>query len=160
MSPPKKGRGPIGVEYRKTGEIKPSASNSRKHGPEQIDKIVRSIESIGWTKPIIIDEKDEILAGHGAHQAALQMGEETVPTIKRSGLTSAQKKAYRIADNKIAEGSEWDNNILAKEFAELTRMGFDMSLTGFNPTEIEFMLAPPPTVPPATGLATTLTVPV
>ena len=148
MSPPKKGRGPIGVEYRKTGEIKPSASNSRKHGPEQIDKIVRSIESIGWTKPIIIDEKDEILAGHGAHQAALQMGEETVPTIKRSGLTSAQKKAYRIADNKIAEGSEWDNNILAKEFAELTRMGFDMSLTGFNPTEIEFMLAPPPTVPP------------
>lgn len=148
MSPPKKGRGPIGVEYRKTGEIKPSASNSRKHSPEQIDKIVRSIESIGWTKPIIIDEKDEILAGHGAHQAALQMGEETVPTIKRSELTSAQKKAYRIADNKIAEGSEWDNNILAKEFAELTSMGFDMSLTGFNPTEIEFMLAPPPTVPP------------
>lgn len=148
VSPPKKGRGPLRVDYVPIGKVKPSDKNSRKHDPHQIDKIVASIEAVGWTKPIIVDEDYEILAGHGAYQAAQQLGMAEVPVILRAGLTAAQRRAYRIADNKIAEQSQWDNSVLASEFAELTRMGFDMSLTGFNPSEIEFMLAPPPQLPP------------
>jgi len=148
VSPPKKGRGPLRVDYVPIAKVKPSEKNSRKHDPNQIDKIVASIEAVGWTKPIIVDEDYEILAGHGAYQAAQQLGMAEVPVILRAGLTAAQRRAYRIADNKIAEQSQWDNSVLASEFAELTRMGFDMSLTGFNPSEIEFMLAPPPQLPP------------
>ena len=147
MTPNKKGRGPISVEYRKTLDLKPYANNQRQHSPAQIDAIARSIEAVGFTKPVIIDEKDEILAGHGAWMAAQQLGLPDIPTIKRSGLTAGQKKAYRIADNRLAETSTWDDKALAAEFAELTRMGFDMSLTGFNQTDIEFLLQPPPTDP-------------
>lgn len=144
----KKGRGPLRVDYKPTNSLKPHPQNSRTHTPQQIDEIIRSIQAVGWTKPIIVDEKNEILAGHGAHQAALQMGMEEVPTILRAGLTSAQKKAYRIADNRLAEQSSWDHKVLTAEFAELKRMGYDLSLTGFDPSEIEFMLAPPPSIAP------------
>lgn len=143
MTTPKKGRGPLRVDYLPIGKLKPHPKNARSHSPAQIDEIVRSIQAVGWTKPIIVDEKLEILAGHGAYQAAQQMGMGEVPTIMRAGLTSAQKKAYRISDNKIAEKSTWDERLLADEFAELKRMGFDMSLTGFDPAEIEFILKPP-----------------
>lgn len=146
---PGKGHGPLRIDYWEVGKVKPSPDNSRSHSPAQIDELARMISSpVGWTKPIIIDEKGVILAGHGAYQAALQLGMETVPVIMRAGLTAAQKKAYRIADNKLAEKSAWDPTILGKEFAELQRMGFDMSMTGFDPSEIEFILAPPPAVPP------------
>lgn len=147
MTPNKKGRGPISVEYRKTLDLQPYPNNQRQHSPAQIDAIARSIEAVGFTKPVIIDERDEILAGHGAWMAAQQLGLPEIPTIKRSGLTAGQKKAYRIADNRLAETSTWDDKALAAEFAELTRMGFDMSLTGFNQTDIEFLLQPPPTDP-------------
>lgn len=153
--PPKKkpahqqraGHGPLKLEYTKTAGIRPYPANQRTHSPAQIDEIARSIEAVGWTKPIIVDEKGEILAGHGAWMAAQQLGMDTVPTITRYGLTAGQKKAYRIADNKLAEKSTWDDKLLAKELAELRRMGFDMSLTGFDPNEIEFMLQPPPIDP-------------
>lgn len=148
MFPPKKGRCPLRVDYKPTNSLKPHPQNSRTHTPGQIDEIIRSIQAVGWTKPIIVDEKNEILAGHGAHQAALQMGMDEVPTILRAGLTSAQKKAYRIADNRLAEQSTWDHKILTAEFADLKRMGYDLSLTGFDPSEIEFMLAPPPAITP------------
>lgn len=154
MAPPKKGRGPLRVDYKPTNDLKPHPQNSRTHTPRQIDEIIRSIEAVGWTKPIIVDEKLEILAGHGAHQAALQMGLDEIPTIMRAGLTSGQKKAYRIADNRLAEQSTWDEKILATEFAELKRMGYDLSLTGFDPSEIEFMLAPPPAITPEPPAAT------
>jgi len=131
------------VEYRAVGQIKPSKSNSRAHSPAQIDAIRRSIDAVGWTKPIIIDERGEILAGHGAYQAALQGGEAQVPTITRTGLSAAQKRAYRIADNKLAEQSTWDTNILVGELADLAKMGYDLGLTGFDQGEIEFLLAPP-----------------
>lgn len=151
MTPPKKGRGPLRVDYRKTSELKPAASDPRQHPPEQIDKIRRSIEAVGWTKPIIVDEKLEILAGRGAWLAAQQMGLAEVPTIMRAGLTAAQKRAYRLADNRIAEGSTWDAGLLAAEFKALTSMGFDVSLTGFSQTEVDFHLKAPivnPTEPP------------
>ena len=141
------GHGPLKVEYVKTAGIRPYPGNQRSHSPAQIDEIARSIEAVDWTKPIIVDDKGEILAGHGAWMAAQQLGMDTVPTITRYGLTAGQKKAYRIADNKLAEKSTWDDKLLAKELAELRRMGFDMSLTGFDPTEVEFMLQPPPIDP-------------
>jgi DNA modification methylase len=131
------------VDYRKTADLKPSKHNSRSHSPAQIDEIRRSIEAVGWTKPIIVDEKDEILAGHGAHLAAQQMGLEEVPTILRAGLTSAQKRAYLIADNRLAEKSTWDLPVLALEFKALRDMGYDMSLTGFSQTEVDFHLKAP-----------------
>lgn len=145
--PASKGRGPLRVVYRKAEEIKPYPKNPYVHSPEQIDQIARSIENVGWTKPIIVDENIEILAGHGAYQAGLQLGHKQMPTIMRAGLTSAQRRAYRIWDNKAARKSQEDVALLAGEFADLKRMGFDLSLTGFEPTEIEFMLAPPPQAP-------------
>lgn len=147
MTPQKKGRGPLRVDYVEIGKVKPSKNNTRTHSPEQIDAIRKSIEAVGWTKPIIVDEKYEILAGHGAYMAAQQMGEKEVPIILRAGLTSAMRRAYRIADNKLAEKSEWDTGMLAAEFADLQKMGFDMSLTGFDQSDIDFMLKP--AIPPA-----------
>jgi len=148
-TPPKAGRGSLKVEYLPTAAIRPSKHNARTHSPAQITAIIASIDNVGWTKPIIIDEKREILAGHGAFQAALQKGMDEVPTIMRSGLTAAQKRAYRIADNKVAEKSEWDSTILAGEFIALREMGFDVLATGFDPTEIAFILQPPPASGPA-----------
>jgi DNA modification methylase len=124
--------------------VKPAKGNTRVHPPEQITEIMRSIEEFGWTKPIIVDEKREILAGHGAYQAALQMGMTEVPIIQRAGLSQAQKRAYRTADNKIGENSAWDTKLLATELGALKDMGFDMTLTGFKPGEIEALLRPPP----------------
>jgi len=135
------------VDYVPIGKVKPSKNNTRTHSPAQIDAIRKSIEAVGWTKPIIVDDKFEILAGHGAYMAAQQSGMTEVPIIQRSGLTSAMRRAYRIADNKLAEKSEWDTGMLAAEFADLQKMGFDMSLTGFDQADIDFMLKPPPTDP-------------
>ncbi|HZD28346.1 MAG TPA: ParB N-terminal domain-containing protein, partial [Xanthobacteraceae bacterium] len=143
MNLKKKPEAKLAIEYRVIGEIKPSAQNAMNHSPAQIDRIAKSIQMVGWTKPIVIDEKGEILAGHGTFQAAMQLGHVEVPTVTRSGLTSAQKRAYRIADNKIAS-QDWDSAILAGEFADLTKMGYDMGLTGFEPSEIEALLAPAP----------------
>lgn len=131
------------LEYRPAASIKPAKGNSRDHSPTQIDAIAASIKAHGWTKPIIVDEKGEILAGHGAHQAALQLGMAEVPVIARLGLTAAQKRAYRIADNKIAEQSTWNTAILTGELKDLAEMGFDLTLTGFNQTEIDLLLQPP-----------------
>lgn len=137
------GRGKLAVEYVAIDSIKPSPKNTRTHPPEQVTQIAASIKTNRWTKPIIVDEKSEILAGHGAHMAAQQLGETDVPIIRRAGLTAAQKRAYRIADNKIGENSGWDAKLLAAEFTDLAKMGFDVTQTGFNQTEIDFLLRPP-----------------
>lgn len=133
----------LAVEYVPIDSIKPSPRNTRTHPPEQITQIATSIEKNGWTKPIIVDDKGEILAGHGAHMAAQQLGHTEVPIIRRAGLTAAQKRAYRIADNKIGEGSGWDTKLLGAEFLDLAKMGFDVTLTGFSQTEVDFILRPP-----------------
>lgn len=130
------------VEYLPAGSLKPYENNTRAHPPGQIDKIIHSIQTVGFTKPIIVDENLEILAGHGAWMAARQIGLEEVPTIVRRGLTEAQKKSYRIADNKLAEGSEWANEILAAEFRTLADMGAELTDTGFSMSDIDEMLNP------------------
>ena len=140
MTLQKKGRGPLRVDYVPIGKVKPSKNNTRTHSPAQIDAIRKSIEAVGWTKPIIVDDKFEILAGHGAYMAAQQAGMTEVPIILRAGLTSAMRRAYRIADNKLAEKSEWDTGMLAAEFADLRRLGFDIGMTGFDSAEVDEMI--------------------
>jgi hypothetical protein len=107
-------------------------------------RIAESIKSAGNLQPIVTDENDVILAGHGRREAAMQLGLEMVPTIKAVGLTDAQKRLFTIADNKLSENAGWDRSVLARELAELAelleREGLDLTLTGFDPAEIDAIL--------------------
>ena len=132
------------VEWRPAALLRPYDKNARIHTPQQLDAIAASIKAAGWTKPIIVDERDMILAGHGAWMAARQMGETDVPCIVRRNLTQAQKRAYIIADNRTAEISTWDKAILAGELADLKGMGIDLDTTGWDAAAITLMLTPPP----------------
>ena len=118
-------------------ELIPYARNSRTHNDEQVSQIMASIKEFGFTNPILTDGKDGIIAGHGRLMAAQRLGIEEVPTIELSHLTEAQKKAYIIADNKLALNSGWDEEMLKIELSELDDMGYDMDLTGFDKFEID-----------------------
>ena len=128
----------INPEYKRLPSEKliPYARNSRTHSPEQVAQIAASIKEFGFTNPILIDEENGIIAGHGRLLAAQKLGIEEVPVIVMRGLTDAQKKAYVIADNKLALNAGWDDEMLRVEFAELEELGFDLELTGFSLDEI------------------------
>lgn len=128
----------INPEYKKLPSEKliPYARNSRTHSPEQVAQIAASIKEFGFTNPILIDEDNGVIAGHGRLLAAQKLGIEEVPVIVMAGLTAAQKKAYVIADNKLALNAGWDDEMLRVEFEELQEMGFDLELTGFSLDEI------------------------
>jgi site-specific DNA-methyltransferase (adenine-specific) len=115
----------------------PYVNNSRKHSDSQVAQIAASIKEFGWTNPILIDGDNGIIAGHGRLLAARKLGFKEVPVIELSHLSETQKKALIIADNKLALNSDWDNELLALEFKELTELGFDLELTGFSLDEIE-----------------------
>lgn len=129
------------VVYRDVSELIPYARNARTHSDEQIERIAASIKEFGWTNPILIDGESGIIAGHGRILAARKLGIEKVPTIELSGLTEAQKRAYIIADNRLALDAGWDEDILKLEFAELEKEGFELSKTGFSDEEINEMMA-------------------
>jgi DNA modification methylase len=118
------------------GELVKYEANSRTHSDEQIAKIVRSINEFGFTNPLLIDENNVIIAGHGRLAAALQIGLDEVPCIVLPGLTPAQKAALVIADNKIAVDAGWDTNILLEQFAFLKSFDYDLTLTGFDLDEL------------------------
>lgn len=113
-------------------ELIPYARNSRTHSDEQIAQIMASIKEFGFTNPILTDGDNGIIAGHGRLMAAQRLGFNEVPTIELSHLTEAQKKAYIIADNKLALNSGWDEDMLKIELAELDEVGFDYSDLGFD----------------------------
>lgn len=113
-------------------ELIPYARNSRTHSDEQIAQIMASIKEFGFTNPILTDGDNGIIAGHGRLMAAQRLGLNEVPTIELSHLTEAQKKAYIIADNKLALNSGWDEDMLKIELAELDEVGFDYSDLGFD----------------------------
>lgn len=116
--------------------IKKYTNNSRTHSDEQIQQVVNSIEEFGFTNPILVDDKNQIIAGHCRYEAAKILGLETVPCIELLHLTDDQKRAYVIADNKLALNAGWDFDILRAEF-ELLKIGeFDLGLTGFTPDEL------------------------
>jgi DNA modification methylase len=125
------------IIYRKTADLLPYAQNSRTHSDEQVAQIAASIAEFGFTNPVLIDEQDGIIAGHGRILAAEKRRMEEVPTITLSGLSEAQKRAYIIADNKLALNAGWDEAMLAVEFQELEELGYDLELTGFSLDEIE-----------------------
>jgi DNA modification methylase len=111
-------------------------ANSRTHSDAQIAKIVRSINEFGFTNPLLIDEHNVIIAGHGRLAAALEAGLDELPCIVLDGLTEAQKAALVIADNKIALDAGWDKDILLSQFDFLKQFDYDLTLTGFDLEEL------------------------
>jgi ParB family chromosome partitioning protein len=127
----------INVKYKLTDELIPYARNSRTHSDDQVAQIAASIKEWGWTTPILVDETGGIIAGHGRLLAARKLKMDQVPTIEAAGWTDAQKRAYVIADNKLALNAGWDSELLALELGELGELGFDLDLTGFTGDEIK-----------------------
>ena len=130
------------IEQVKLDALIPSARNSRTHSDAQVAQIAASIKEFGFTNPVLIDETGSIIAGHGRVMAARKLAITDVPSIRLTHLTEAQKKAYVIADNKLALNAGWDDEMLAVELTDLKDMGFDLDLTGFSTDEIEALLAP------------------
>jgi DNA modification methylase len=125
------------IEYKKIDELIPYINNSRTHSADQVQQIASSIKEFGWTNPLLLDGENGIIAGHGRLQAARLLGEKEVPTIQLDGLTEMQKKAYIIADNKLALNAGWDNELLGIEITDLKEFGFDIDLLGFNEEELK-----------------------
>ncbi len=125
------------IQPRPVEGLIPYARNSRTHTDEQVAQIAASIREFGWTNPVLLDGASGIIAGHGRVLAARKLGMAEVPCIELSHLSEAQKKAYIIADNKLALNAGWDNELLALEFGELQELGFDLDLTGFDADELE-----------------------
>jgi DNA modification methylase len=128
------------IEQRDVKTLIPYARNARTHSDEQVSQIAASIEEWGWTTPVLIDPDNVIIAGHGRIMAAQRLGFEQVPCMVADGWTEAQKKAYIIADNKLALNAGWDNELLAVEFGELKELEFDLELTGFGLDEIDELI--------------------
>jgi DNA modification methylase len=120
----------------------PYAKNSRTHDDAQVAQIAASIKEFGWTNPILVDGDKGIIAGHGRLMAARKLKMDKVPVIELSGMTEAQKKAYVIADNRLALNAGWDNAMLTIELQDLEDEGFDLSLTGFDNAELDALLNP------------------
>jgi len=130
------------VNYVNTDDLIPYSNNSRTHSESQIAQVAASIQEFGFTNPILIDEHQSIIAGHGRLMAAQKLKLEQVPTITLEGLTEAQRKAYVIADNKLALNAGWDDEALQAELERLKELDFDLELTGFDPDELAKLLEP------------------
>ncbi|WP_299162457.1 site-specific DNA-methyltransferase [Accumulibacter sp.] len=130
----------LNVEYRKVEALIPCARNPRTHTAEQVAKIAASIVEYGWTNPILVDGDNGIVAGHGRLAAARKLNLDDVPVIELAHLTPTQKRAYLIADNRMALDAGWDDAMLALELEDLKLANFDLSLTGFDADEIEALL--------------------
>ena len=131
------------VTRRKVSSIIPYARNSRTHSDEQVAQIAASIKEWGFTTPILVDVDGEIIAGHGRLLAAQRLGLDEVPTMTAVGWSDAQKKAYVIADNKLALNAGWDDDILKIEMQELGDLNFDLALTGFGIDEMVLLFDEP-----------------
>lgn len=132
----------LAVTYRSVASLVPDPRNARTHSKRQVDQIAASIREFGFTNPILIDEQGMLIAGHGRLLAARQLSLLEVPAIELAGLTEPQKRALRIADNKIALGAGWDLDVLKVELAELSTidLDFDLTLTGFSTGELDVIL--------------------
>ena len=132
------------VEYRKTADLIPYANNARTHSDEQVRQLASSIKEFGFNNPVAIDADGGILCGHGRSLAARKLGLEEVPVVCLSHLSSTQKKAYILADNKLALNADWDNNLLRIELQDLDDDDFDLKLTGFSDEELKDILVEDP----------------
>ena len=125
------------IQYKPIQDLIPYARNSRTHDDAQVAQIAASIKEFGWTNPVLLDGENGIIAGHGRVMAASKLGEKEVPTIELSHMDEHQKRAYIIADNKLALNAGWDNQMLALELNDLSNAGYDIELTGFTIKEFD-----------------------
>ena len=132
----------INITQRNVSDLIPYARNSRTHSEEQVAQIAASIKEFGWTNPILVDGEGVIIAGHGRLMAARKLGYTQVPTIELKDLTETQKKAYIIADNRLALNAGWDNEMLTIELNELLADGFALDILGFDTKELDALLEP------------------
>ena len=132
--------GVLAVIYRPVGELVPYARNARTHSQEQVAQIAASMREFGFTNPVLVDGAGGIIAGHGRVLAAQQLGLQEVPCIRLAHLTEAQKKAYIIADNKLALNAGWDEELLRLELLDLQGLEIDLDLIGFGPGELDDIL--------------------
>jgi len=121
--------------------LKPYARNAKTHGEDQVAKIAASMAQFGWTVPVLVGSDGEVIAGHGRILAATHLGLTDAPVIVLDHLTEAQRRAYRIADNKLTELGAWDEALLAGELQELLAEDFDLSVVGFSDAELDALLA-------------------
>ena len=128
------------IEYLKLAELSGYETNSRTHSADQISQIAASITEFGFTNPILIDENNTIIAGHGRLEAAKKLKLSEAPCLRLSHLNEAQKKAYVIADNKLALNAGWDLDLLKYELTVLQELDYDLDLTGFSDKEIKDLL--------------------
>lgn len=124
------------VVTKMVADLIPYVRNSRTHSDAQVAQIAASIKEFGWTNPILIDGKNGIIAGHGRLLAARKLGMNDVPVIELSEMTDVQKRAYIIADNKLALNAGWDDELLKLEINELSELNFDLTLVGFDEIEL------------------------
>ena len=132
----------LAIIYQPPTALRPRKSNPRTHTKAQLKQIVDSIRTFGFTNPVLIDEENGLIAGHGRVEAAKQLGLETIPTVCLAGMTEAQIRAYVIADNRLAENAGWDPELLAIELQYLADLDldFDVTITGFSMPEIDVLI--------------------
>lgn len=137
------------IEIWPVDRLVPYARNARTHSAEQVAQIAASIVEFGFNAPILVDSHAGIIAGHGRMLAARKLGLAEVPVVVLDHLSDTQRRAYILADNKLAENAGWDEKVLAAELADLERDGLDLKVVGFSDDELEVLLAdsgdgPPP----------------
>ncbi len=132
---------PDAIETWPLAKLQPYAKNAKMHGADQVAKIAASMAEFGWTVPCLVADDGELIAGHGRVLAATQLGLLEAPVIVLGHLTEAQRRAYRIADNKLTELGTWDEALLSAELNDLLGEDFDLSLIGFDDDELEALLA-------------------
>lgn len=128
---------PKKIELWPIDRLRPYAQNARIHPPEQIEKIAKSIVAYGFNNPLLVDTADGIVAGHGRLEAANSLGLAEVPVIVLDHLTDSQRRAYILADNRLGELAQWDDEILSSELRALSAEGFDLDPIGWEDDEIE-----------------------
>jgi len=122
-------------------QLTPYATNPRHHSEADLDKIAAAIRKWGWTMPVLADEEGGLISGHARVGAATKLGLTSIPVIVARGWSEAEKRAYRLADNQLAARASWDPEQLANELRELRFTGFDLDLIGFEPNQLETILA-------------------
>src|SRR5437016_6574194 len=128
------------IEYIPVRELRPDPNNARRHSKKQIQQIANSIAKFDFCNPVLIDDAKQIIAGHGRVEAAKVLGIDAVPTCRLSHLSEADKRAYILADNKLAEKAGWDRELLAIELEGLNEIDCDIEVTGFEMAEIDLIL--------------------
>lgn len=128
------------IDERPITALRPCQGNARTHSKRQVKQIADSIRRFGFTNPVLVSEDDTIIAGHGRVLAAKELGMKSVPAVRLDHLTPAERRAYVIADNKLALNAGWDRDLLAVELQGLIDLGFEVELTGFSLAEVDLVI--------------------